>query len=200
MKRAALALAGLLILCGCGTVHPPMALSQTIFMPSGTNPWAINDTISVGTADSSLVYKTGAYRLLALHIKIETASGAATPSCRLAVQVRAHALETSSSFSAVLPDSEGVAVWHPSEEFSIVSTGVADSLGYGVFRDGSSVVQHDGEIVVRSQASTGGKWGKPDAIYLPLNGYYGLYTSIRVRVLSASNNTPRVKVLLVGIR
>lgn len=167
--------------------------AQTVLRPA-SSVWAINDTTAVGMADSSAIYQFANYSALGIMVK---AQGQTTT--RLAIQVRVHALPAG---TAALPDSENTAVWFPSENSSIVSTGATDSLSYGYFRLGDSVTQGNGEIVVRTLSSTSGatKWGAGGNgmvyLYLPVKAPY---ISVRARVLS-SNGVPTVKVMLVGLR
>lgn len=167
--------------------------AQTVLRPSGS-VWAIADTTAVGMADSSAVYQFANYSALGLIIK----AGGQSP-VRMAVQVRVHPLPAG---TAALPDSENTAVWFPSENSSIVSTGATDSLSYGVFRLGDAVTQSNGEIVVRTLSSAGGstKWGAGGNgmvyLYLPLRAPY---VSVRVRVLSAAG-VVTLKTMLVGLR
>lgn len=154
--------------------------------------YIINDTCAVGMADSSAILKFSGYSALGLWIKAQGQSPV-----RLAVQVRIHA---NPAGSAALPDSENVAVWFPSENSSIVSTGATDSLTYGYFRAGDSVTQHNGEIMVRTLqlGAVATKWSAGNSVYLYLP-VRAPYISVRVRHLSSAG-VARIKVMAAGLR
>ena len=133
--------------------------AQTVLRPAGS-VWAISDTTAVGMADSSAIYQFGNYSALGLVIK----AGGQSP-VRLAVQVRVHPLPAG---TAALPDSENTAVWFPSENSSIVSTGATDSLSYGVFRLGDAVTQANG--LPRNKILTAPKRSpRPTACIVPVH-------------------------------
>ena len=82
-----------------------------------------------------------------------------------------------------------------------MSTAAGDSIAYGRFRAGSTVVQNDGEIVVilSKAGSASGAWSAPTGFYnwFP---FRALLASVRVRLLSGTTNTSRVKLVVTGQR
>lgn len=164
--------------------------------------YAINDTISVHQADSTMVFDFSLYDAIGIQFVNDSLETTTTNPVRVAVEIRSHVFPGPGLHSYTGADSAALkATWFPSEEYSLMSTAQGDSMAYGDFRSGSSSVQHDGEIVfiLRKEGSTSGAWSSPAGAYQWFP-FRALYASVRVRVLAAFANSSRIKLIVTGLR
>ena len=155
----------------------------------------IDDTTSVGMADSSLVINMGKYRLHALAVYVNPGGGAG-PFARVAVSVRFH-LNQASDSASIFP----IPLRRP-----VVAAGTADSLTLWARTNvpPTSVAFSDREAVFVIQRDDQGatKWGNGPLVYLPISDQFGNpiwapYISVRIRQLGGTG-VMRSKVYLVG--
>lgn len=147
------------------------------------------DTTAVGMADSTGsgnatgVMSTALYQRLYLRIKPNRP-------CRVAIQVREYGISDTSNTSVPSDSSQGVAfIWKGPR---IQTTGT-DSTSLITNVVATSVQAGSDELVIEfpdDQATAGGKWGGPRGKLIPIcssvgGWYWGQYTTLRVRVLSA---------------
>lgn len=182
-------LAVLALLCAAtGVAH-----SQTTLGQRGNSLWAIDDTLAVGMADSTKKFDCKSYRRLAIFIRVNHASGAGD--IKLALSFRPSLVD---SGSAALADSLSSGQDFINEQFSIASHGAGDSTGYGNYTLPTSSQLGSGEIVFTSKAvnALASKWGVLGGwVHIPIRALWG---RLHVRMLSASANTSRVRIAVVG--
>lgn len=167
--------------------------AQTTLGQRGTSIWAIDDTLAVGMADSTKVFSCQGYRTLSLFVRVTHASGAGD--IKLAISFRPYLVD---SGSAAVADTLAGGQDMLSEQFSIASHGAGDSTGYGNYTLPTSSQLGSGEIVFLSRAvlALAHKWGIQGGwIHIPVRAPYG---RVVVRMLSASANTSRVRLAVVG--
>jgi len=164
--------------------------------------YAINDTIAVGMADSTQVFDFSLYDAIGLQFVCDSLATTSTNPVRLAVEIRSCVLPNPGFHSYAGADSAYLkATWFPSEEYSLMSTAQGDSVAFGDFRTGSAVVQHDGEVVfvLRKEGASAGAWSFPTGAYAWFP-FRALRAQVKVRLLSATANTSRVKLIVSGLR
>ena len=208
MKK--LVLAALAALCLAGTAHAQNFLGVYDYpganvpatFSSSQNIYALNDTISVGMADSTQVFDFSLYDGIGLQFVNDSLATTSTNPVRVAVEIRSHVLPNPGQHSYAGADSAYTkATWFPSEEYSLMSTAQGDSVAYGDFRTGTTTVQHDGEIVfiLRKEGASAGGWSFPTGVYQWFP-FRAIRASVKVRVLAGTANTSRVKLIVVGLR
>lgn len=182
--------------------YPGQFVPRDSVMSSSQGIYAINDTCAIGSADSTCVFNFSTYDAIGLQFVTDSLATTSTNPVRIAAQIRIHPIDRAGRNSYAGADSSALmSSWFPSEEYSLMSTAAGDSVAYGTFRSGSAVVQHDGEIVfmVRKAGSSSGAFSSPTGVYqwFPLRA---TYVSVRVRILSGTANTSRLKLIVYGLR
>jgi len=155
----------------------------------------INDTISIGTADSTLTlldtHDVGRGYLMISASGF--AAGAAIPFVRLAIRVTGHTNSQADSATTFNFD------------FNPNWLSTTDSLSFGNATIPTSVAFGGTEAVatISYDAAAASKYARRATIIVPIkdtNGdwFWSEYTGIMVRVLSANANTPRIRVSYRG--
>lgn len=155
----------------------------------------LSDTMSIGTADSTItVFDTHDVARGYLLIQATVPKGTAVPFVRLAIRVLGHTSST--------PDSTNTFNWDPCVTTSLIP----DSLAYGSAVTPTAVANATTEIVatIASDAGAVSKFARRNTIMIPLRDnagawFWSEYTSVMVRVLSASANTPQITVSYRGV-
>jgi len=156
----------------------------------------INKSIATQAVDSSAVYYTGNANRLYLYVRVTgfTTGGSAIKSAKLAIRVRSHLDGVDDSLSTY--------IWDPSP---VYGAGV-DSLIFGaaVSPTNATVNSCEMQAVITSDMNTASVVGaQPHTLVIPLrnsNGdwYWGEYTSVYVRPVSANNSPLTYYVSLRG--
>lgn len=154
----------------------------------------ISDTMSVGTVDSTAIaFDTHDVARGFLFIKAILPAGVATPFVRLAVRVQGHTAATIDSSNTF--------------NFAIRSANFAanaDSLAFGSGTAPTTVAAASTEYIVTITHDPISPVSRRRTIIIPLRDSAGSwlwaeYTSVMVRVLSASGNTPTITVSYRGV-
>ena len=159
----------------------------------------LSDTIAVGMADSTqTTFDTHDVARGYLLIQAVVPKGTAVPFVRLAIRVLGHTAST--------PDSANTFNWDPCVTTSLIP----DSLAYGSAVTPTPVANATTEIVATIAADEGVatgtamKYPRRNTIIVPLRDnsgawFWSEYTSVMVRVLSASANSPTITVSYRGV-
>lgn len=208
MKKLVLAALAALTLAGTANaqnflgVYPYPGANVSSTFSASQNIYAINDTTSIGMADSTMVFDFSPYDGIGLQFVCDSLATTSTNPVRVAVEIRSSVLPNPGQHSYAGADSASLrATWFPSEEYSLMSTAATDSMAYGDFRTGSTTVQHNGEIVfiLRKEGASSGGWSSPTGLYQWFP-FRALRASVKVRVLAGTANTSRIKLIVVGLR
>ena len=157
----------------------------------------IADTTATYMADSSAIYSTAAAGRLYLLVRVTGfTGGVASAFSKLGIEVRSHSSLTGA-------DSVTTFIWDPSPRSQ--STSESDSLTYGsaTAPNTATLTSTDIQAVLSSDMQVASKWGRPHTLVVPLvsttgQWYWGEYTSIKYRVLAASNTPLTYTVSLRG--
>jgi len=157
----------------------------------------IADTTATYMADSSAVYATGDANRLYLYVRVTGfTGGVASAFSKLAIEVRSHTYGTSDSVSTF--------IWDPTPR-SAVTTSEADSITFGsaTAPTTATLLSTDIQAILSADMQVASKWGRPHTLVIPLvsstgSWYWGEYTSIKYRVLAASNTPLTYSVSLRG--
>jgi hypothetical protein len=160
--------------------------ARTDFL-DGSTP-IIDDTTSIGFAESSAVINVGKYRLHSLAIRVAGTPTAVT----MAVQIRFH-LNSQSDSSSIFPwyvRRTGGAAADTTSNYLAAQTAGAANLSRTEFA-----------VLLQADGIAAAKWGNQAHAYINLADKYGVeewapYVSVRIRVLSGANVS--VKVYLLG--
>ena len=157
----------------------------------------IADTTATYMADSSAVYATGSANRLYLYVRVTGfTGGVASAFSKLAIEVRSH--------TNGLSDSTNTFVWDPTPR-SATATSEADSITFGsaTAPTTATLVSTDLQAILTADMQVASKWGRPHTLVIPLvsstgSWYWGEYTSVKYRVLAASNTPLTYSVSLRG--
>lgn len=157
----------------------------------------IADTTATYMADSSAIYNTAAAGKLFLLVRVTGfTGGVASAYSKLAIEVRTHSSLTGA-------DSVSTFVWDPTPRSQ--STSESDSLTYGsaTAPTTATMTSTDIQAVLNSDMQVASKWGRPHTLVVPLVSttgawYWGEFTSVKYRVLAASNTPLTYAVSLRG--
>lgn len=151
---------------------------------------AATDTTAVGMADSSAWIPTANYEQMYLFLKPNIP-------CKVAIQIKtAGNSDTMAVAGQTWPDTASIGVW-PWSAFTTTGGAGSDTLSVIQTTLPTAVQAGSNELSVYFPQIGAAKWAGPRGLYIPLRGrdgewYWGQYTSIRLRVLTAYGATGAV--------